>query len=137
MAYPNEAEATFDRLHPNSAPWGLDHPPINVGMIPGMVRYAPDRIMSDRMVECKGVGKDAILKIKLEQLYALAWWANVMDVYVFIWDSYRKRHATIKVGDLIKACEKNGVLTQFPDNSKPAWFMSLQFLPVDWTDDAP
>lgn len=131
----NYSEVHFDEVFGDeSARWGIDHPPFDVSSLPPIVRYAPDRIMAGKFVECKGIGKDAVLKIKVEQMHDLRFWSYLMPVKVFIWDSHRKRWTMIDLETLEKAFHKNGSLEQFPDNNKPAWFMSVNFLDAEWTD---
>ena len=129
-----EAESKFDSLHKNATPFGLNLPPIDVPALPLVLRYAPDRLQSNRFVECKGVGKDGILKLKLDQLFSLQWWDAILMVDVFIWDSYRKRYTTISLGELRRAAETHGSLGQFPEG-KPIWQISVDFLPSEWVDD--
>ena len=134
---PNASEIHFDEVFGDeSARWGLDHPPFDMQNLPPIVRYSPDRIMARKFVECKGVGKDAVLKIKIEQLEALRFWSHIHPVSIFVWDSFRKRWTFIELEVLVKACHKNGALEQFPDNNKPAWFIHTNFLEVEWTDAA-
>jgi hypothetical protein len=134
MQTPNASEIMFDKVFPKSARWGLDHPPFDVSSLPPLVRYAPDRIIAGRFVECKGVGKDCTLKVKLEQVYALQHWSTIMPVCVFIWNSHHKKWTVVDLDILVKACHQNGALNQFPDNNKPAWFIHTNFLEVEWTD---
>lgn len=132
MSTPNESEQVFDKLNPNSAPWGIDHPPIDVGSLPALVRFAPDRLKSGGFVECKGVGKDGIVKVKMEQLYALQFWHMLLPVTIFIWNSFRKQHAELSLKTFMDACQEHGTIQQFPDNNKPAWFIHVDFLNVMW-----
>jgi len=134
---PNASEIAFDAVFGDeSARWGLDHPPFDLQKLPPFIRYTPDRIMGRMLVECKGVGKDAVLKVKIEQLEALRFWSHIHPVSIFVWDSFRKRWTMIELEALVAACHKNGALEQFPDNHKPAWFVHTSFLEVEWTDAA-
>jgi hypothetical protein len=132
---PNASEIQFDAVFGDSSDrWGLDHPPFDMQNLSSIVRYAPDRIMARKLVECKGLGKDGVLKIKIEQLEALRFWDHIHPVAIFIWDAFNKRWTMMELDALIQACHKNGALEQFPDNHKPAWFIHINFLDVEWTD---
>ena len=130
----DEAEGRYIELHPNSVRYGLNRPPIGLGKVPAMIRYTPDYLQHDRLVECMGIGRDGILKLKLEKLHAMEQWNMVFPVFLFVWDSNEKRYTTIPLRDLHKMCLKDGEPKQFHDD-KWAWWLNLrqQFV-VEWHD---
>lgn len=56
------------------------------------MRYAPDRMTIDALIEVMGVGHDQTLKIKLEKLDALTKWEEVGPVRLFVYDSKNHRY---------------------------------------------
>lgn len=82
------AEQAFDMVYPKHHKLGLNRPPFFMGgMSPGH-RYTPDRMLRDREVECMGVGKDGVLKLKMDKLAALLQRLAIGPVSLFVWDSY-------------------------------------------------
>lgn len=130
----DEAEAKFERSYGSGfTRYGLNRPNIKVADLPLVIRYTPDYLTNEGFVECKGVGKDQLLKLKLDQLFALQWWDGLMLVRVFIWDSFNGRWTMLTLDDLRRQCEKHGSLGQFPEG-KPIWQMKLSFLDAEWLD---
>lgn len=132
----DESEAKYLELHPNSDRYGFDHTDINLKNVPAFVRYRPDFIQHNRLVECMGFGRDGTLKIKLEKLYVLQQWNSVFHTDMFFWDSSERRHITMHVNDVALACKKNAKLDQFHEGN-PAWFLKVDtILPAwDWVTE--
>jgi hypothetical protein len=72
--------------------WGLNRPPLKVGMLPKRIRYAPDYLTTKSFVEVQGFGNDQLLKLKVEKLDCMAWWNTVHPVELFVWDSKNERY---------------------------------------------
>lgn len=91
----DEAESRFEKwaekAGSNAARYGLNRPKINLSRLPPFIRHTPDFLMSDRLVECKGVGRDGLVKIKEEQLGAWEQWYMHVPVWLFVWDSHKER----------------------------------------------
>jgi len=97
----DEAEEQFEIAHRGKfARYGLNRPPINMSMVPVLLRYTPDYITSFGLVEVQGVGKDRILKIKKEKADALDRWHKEFSLRLFVWDSTYKRHMTVPWEDI-------------------------------------
>lgn len=75
----------------NYVRWGLDRPPLNLGMIPTRLRYSPDYLMSRHFVECQGFGQDRTFKLKVEKHGALRWWNDLHPVVFWVLDSHLHR----------------------------------------------
>jgi hypothetical protein len=89
----DEAEQKFEEVWDKGfEPWGLRRPKLHVPSLPERVRHAPDYITSSCFVECKGVGADQILKIKVVEYSCMQWWNQLHPVRIFVWDSKKKRH---------------------------------------------
>jgi hypothetical protein len=106
------AEKKLLEVHPtNLVRWGLDRPPLQVGKLPKRIRYAPDFLASDVFIECQGVGRDQVIKLKWEKLSCLYFWDQVHPVQLFFWDSHRKRHTYVPlrvIGDLVNEVAELG-----------------------------
>jgi hypothetical protein len=77
--------------------FGFDLPPFtHFGKMSDVMRYAPDYCVEERQehyfVECKGVGRDGIVKIKVEQIDNLAKWEAFSEQRVdfFVYSSSTK-----------------------------------------------
>ena len=73
--------------------------------LPLYVRIRPDYIAQSGpetfFVEVKGVGKDGIIKLKIESLEGLTYWSLLLPVKIFVYDSSRKR-ASLTTLDEVK-----------------------------------
>lgn len=130
----DESEQRFEEVTATGvAPFGLNRPPINVAKLPAFIRYMPDRLVHDRLVECMGIGRDAILKLKLDKLAILQRWDDVFPVDLFIWDSAAKRYTQQPIRDVEGQCLLHGEFGRFPEG-KPAWFLDTRRCKAwDWT----
>jgi hypothetical protein len=71
--------------------FGLERPPLHMASLPTRLRYTPDYLMSKRFVEVQGFGRDQTAKFKLEKLNAAHWWNDLHPLYIYVWDSHKKR----------------------------------------------
>ena len=85
--------------------YGLCRPPINMAMLPPQLRYTPDYLTSQGLIEVQGLGQDQILKVKHDKLEALRWWSRVHPVFMFIYDSHKDRYSMLSLKDLTKRCK--------------------------------
>jgi len=130
----DESEAKFDSLFKNSDRFGLDRPPVNLSQVPAFIRYMPDRLMHNRLVECMGVGKDQTLKLKLDKFVCLGHWDAVCPTWLFVWDSHRKRWMWMPVHDLLPVVALMET-KEFPEG-KLYYPIDVNDLIVEWHDDA-
>ena len=99
----DQAEAIFEETYGNNfVRWGLNRPPLQMHKLSTTVRYSPDYLTSDGFVEVKGCGRDGQIKLKLENWNALEFWSAVMPVRLFVWDSHKKRHCIVGLGELAR-----------------------------------
>lgn len=84
------AETEFQTRVPEAIRFGLDKPPLNWGVhkLPLFMRYAPDFLLPNALVEVQGFGKNG-LRIKTEKLRALDQWEHHLPVYLWLWSSAR------------------------------------------------
>lgn len=96
----DEAEREFLKRFPNAVRYGLERPDINLAKVPAFIRYTPDFLQHNRLVEVMGVGRDGVLKLKDEKLKALMQWDRTFDTYLFVWDSHKKRSNILTIRTL-------------------------------------
>lgn len=129
----DESEAKFVEVTPFKVErYGLERPSINMAKLPPFIRYTPDYLQHNRLVECMGIGRDGVLKLKVEKLFALNQWDLVHPVDLFVWDSAAKRWTQQPLHEVQKACMAHAEVKQFPEG-KPAWFLDTRRLVWDWT----
>lgn len=118
----DEAEGVFEEVcDVGFARYGLNRPPLKMGMIPARIRYSPDYLCSAKFVEVQGFGNDNRMKLKLDKLGALHWWADVHPVELFIWATHKNAWCflTLKqIDDLIG--QGSAELKVFAEG-KPYW----------------
>lgn len=94
------AEGVAERVVPRSAPFGFNRPPFSIQPLPKRLRYTPDRVTPDRFLECMGVGRDGIIKVKHEKLSCSLWWDDLHPVDFLIFDSHRNQWGTIPAREI-------------------------------------
>lgn len=94
-------EETHDSLGIKYVRYGLNRPPFKVITLPRFIRYAPDYLMADRLVEVQGIGRSAELRLKVDKYAALmAWNDMVLNVDLWVWDSHRIRYSQTPLVDI-------------------------------------
>jgi hypothetical protein len=96
--------------------YGLNRPPIHVPSIPHRLRYTPDYLTAEGLVECQGLGRKQVFMLKVEKFSCLNFWASIHPVFIFVWDSHKKRHTQIPL-DRIRELIDSGIaeLDHFPE----------------------
>lgn len=85
--------------------FGFDRPPFSIVKIAKKLRYTPDFIDDKGLIECQGFGRDQMVKLKVEKINALAAWDAEHPVYLFLWDSHKKRYCISPFADVMKMIE--------------------------------
>lgn len=111
--------------------FGLNRPLLNVGQLPTFIRFMPDFLTQHTLVECKGVGRDSVLKIKLNQMDTLRQWNKYMPVEFFIYNSFINKYAFATYGEVSHASYVHGSVRDFPEGNA-AYFIPLHGLEVSW-----
>jgi len=94
-------EEISDTLGIKYVRYGLSRPPFKVITLPRFIRYTPDYLQADTLVEVQGIGRDGTLKLKVDKHAALlAWHDMVLPVHMWVWDSHRSKYATVPLVDL-------------------------------------
>lgn len=118
----DEAEAKFEEVtEEGHVRFGLNRPPLKMSLLPKRLRNMPDYLLSNSLVEVQGVGRDQIVKIKVEKLRCLEWWNLLHPVELFVWDSSKKRTVRVPLKKIMDLTEgPSAVLDHFHDG--PAYF---------------
>jgi hypothetical protein len=124
-------------------PYGWNRPDAYMGKWPTFIRYQPDFICDEYMLEAQGCGRSGKMKFKLEKIEAQTVWAELFQLRWFLWQRTPARWAevhhgwvTARVGDEIAANR----VGNFSDNGKAYCEIDIQAEvdPVLWTYvDAP
>jgi len=129
----DEAEQVLDEIYPKGlAPFGLSRPPIRVGDLPLKIRYMPDRLSSDELIEAMGVGRDGLLKLKLEKWLGMSMWAMEMPLRLFIWHSTKKRYGFITHFSLTQFIAQGVNQGRF-NEGKAYYEIPIDELEITWT----
>lgn len=132
----DEAERVFCEVYPKGkARYGLDRPPIQLHKVPAKIRYTPDFITSDGLIEVQGLGRDRQFKLKNDKLAALHEWNRDFAVSMFVWDNVDRRWAIISLERLDDALMFEGEGDHFPEG-KPYRRLHVDRLPATWTEVA-
>lgn len=126
----DEAEGLFKLLFPNSARFGLDRPPVNLTRVPEFIRFMPDFLLHNRLVECMGVGRDQILKLKVDKLLVLLEWDELHETHLFVWDSHKRRHMEMPIVDVAAVARFSD--TKFFPEGPEYHVIPLDALAVEW-----
>jgi len=131
----DEAEDIFERVATRGfARYGINRPPIQLRLVPEMVRYTPDYLQGDCLVEVQGVGRDRICKLKVDKHAALLQWNTIFQTDLFVWDNVDRVYAQFPIKDFpVELC----ALGAFPEG-KPYFAVNVEALPASWSevDDA-
>jgi len=112
----DEAEGVFERVFPKGwARYGLNRPPIQMAKVPARLRYTPDYITTNSLVEVQGFGKDQTFKLKIDKWQSLHWWNSVHPVDLFVWDTTNKRWCILSLSTIDTLVEQCGEIRHFPE----------------------
>lgn len=127
----DQAEAAFLEAHPKAHRLGLCRPEFSMNGMLATMRYAPDFMLKDRLVEVMGIStrKDALLKVKMEKLNALTMWSAIGDVWLWVYDSSKKTSWFSPLDNWLDACWIHGETAVFDDNQKPYWALHAEHFP--------
>jgi hypothetical protein len=113
--------------------FGFNRPQgISMNKLPPFVRYTPDYVTSDALIEVQGLGRDNTAKFKRDKLSVLWEWDRQMPVHFFLWWSTRRKYLFVSLADVTKAVD-NPSMSQlgFFDGRKAAFFLDAEGL-GDW-----
>ncbi len=113
------AEGVFEEWSPvNFVRFGLNRPPLAMWKLPPRIRYTPDYLTSDYLVEVQGFGRKQVVHMKLDKWKSLLWWdRNVMPVRLFLHDSHNDRQLMFPIKKLRPLVDKAEV-RKFPEGNE-------------------
>ena len=112
------AETAFEeRYGANYVRYGLNRPPLKMSALPPVLRYTPDYLTSNALVEVQGLGQDQTFKLKLDKLEALNFWNTLHPVVLYVYDSYNDRDKALDWQTLTRLCQEAKIDT-FPEGKK-------------------
>lgn len=112
------AETAFEEnFTSNFVRFGLNRPPLKMSSLPPVIRYTPDYLSSNHLIEVQGLGADQIFKLKLDKLEALSFWNNIHPVLMYVYDSSKKRDALLNWEELTSYCQ-DAPIDSFPEGKK-------------------
>ena len=112
------AETAFEEnFKSNFVRFGLNRPPLKMSSLPPVIRYTPDYLSSNHLIEVQGLGADQIFKLKLDKLEALSFWNNIHPVLMYVYDSSKKRDALLSWEELTTYCQDANI-DSFPEGKK-------------------
>jgi hypothetical protein len=86
--------------------YGLDRPPVNLGRTTDFVRYSPDFLTDEGLVEVQGCGRDQLFKFKWAKLTALAQWQRHMHVNMWLWNQPLDDWRMVPVTQIAAMCQQ-------------------------------
>lgn len=115
---------------------GLDRPPLQVWKLPERIRQIPDYLTTSALVECKGVGRDQLLKIKHTGVGVLSFWNNVHPVEIFISDSHNRRYCQVPLDAIRETIDRPGGvgLKWFPEGKAYLEIPLAHIHGADWSE---
>ncbi|SVA88935.1 uncharacterized protein METZ01_LOCUS141789, partial [marine metagenome] len=88
----DEAEGAFEERTEGWARYGFNRPPFSIETLPLFLRYTPDYVTVNTLIEVMGCGAKG-LKLKQEKLSALTMWDGQMPVWLWIWSTPKQQYA--------------------------------------------
>lgn len=126
----DEAEGAFTTVNPSAHDLGLRRPAFSMSGMPANLRNIPDFALPDGMYEVMGFSsRGGSLKLKFEKADSLRAWDGVAPVYLWVYDSYKKRYWVSPIRAWLNACYEHGEVDRFPDNDQPYWALKCANFP--------
>lgn len=127
------SEHVFEDVESGWVRYGLRRPKLNVAKLPLKIRYTPDYLQADALVEVQAFGKDGLLKVKVEKAEALQLWHADHPVELFVWDADRHQYGRAPWRDLLHELCRSGVGGTFDNDGKTYWALTRACIPVgEW-----
>lgn len=80
--------------------YGLERPPISLVNVPPFIRYTPDFLTAESLIEVQGCGQDQTFKFKHDKLWALVAWDEHTEVCLWLWNQPQNTGHMIALTDL-------------------------------------
>ncbi|MFO0417803.1 MAG: hypothetical protein ACK53T_00230 [Planctomycetota bacterium] len=88
--------------------YGLDRPPVDLRRVPAFVRYTPDFLTDEGLIEVQGCGKDQLFKFKHEKLRALMQWNRQTTIRLWLWNQPLNDWRMLPLGRIYAMCRLGG-----------------------------
>lgn len=89
--------------------YGLNRPPLRVASLPAFIRYTPDYLTVQGLVEVQGCGNDGLIKLKHDKLWALKEWDQHDNVYFFFWNSANEEYMRVPFDRIMLLLDQGGI----------------------------
>ena len=123
----DEAESVFEDVHKEAwVRFGFNRPPFRMTHLSSFVRHAPDYCDRFGLWDCMGLGRDGVLKLKVEKLAALESWNEFQPTGLFVWNSALGEYDYINVEDLSEMIDWEVGPSALNDGN--------EYYPIKWTD---
>jgi hypothetical protein len=113
------------------ADYGLRRPDLDVSALPLKIRYTPDFIGGDQLYEVMAVGRDHLLKLKVEKYLALGQWNQEAPTHLWVWNWPMKSGGALPIPSLADVVIGAPDLRSFRDG-KHYWSIKVQDLDISW-----
>ena len=129
----DEAESIFESVHKEKwVRFGFNRPPFRMTHLSSFVRHTPDYCDRFGLWDCMGLGRDGVLKLKVEKYGALSDWNDWQDTGLFVWNSALGEYAYLTMEDVRGLIWPRGTgvaeVRSFNDGN--------EYYPINW-DDVP
>lgn len=122
----DEAEGIFEQVHKEKwVRFGFNRPPFRMTHLSSFVRHTPDYCDRFGLWDCMGLGRDGVLKLKVEKLQALREWDQQQQTGLFVWNSALREYAYLDIGWLNAYCAGSEIRA-FNDGN--------EYYPIEWYD---
>lgn len=134
----DDAERAFRRwcelVGLKCAKYGLDRPEVDVSKLGPMLRYTPDFIAGSDLYEVMVVGRDNLLKLKVEKYMYLGQWNLTMaPTHLWVWHWPSNTGGAKPVPSLANVVIGEPDLRSFHDG-KHYWAIDVDRLDIQWLD---
>lgn len=111
------AEGMFERVFDKGfVRFGLNRPPLQMKSLPERLRHMPDYLTSTAFVECKGIGNDDTIKIKVVEWNCMNFWHQVHPLDLFVFSTKRFAWTIAPLRDIASLIDDgNATLSRYHD----------------------
>ena len=126
----DEAEQMFEQVNPfgRFQRFGWNRPEVSMFDMGNNIKAMPDYYTAGYLVECMGLGRDGVLKLKVDKYDALKWWCTSgNEVMLFAWNSSTREYAFVDWGVLkaLVARARRAGIEAFENDGN-------QYYPIQW-----
>ena len=125
----DEAESVFEEVHKEAwVRFGFNRPPFRMTHLSSFVRHTPDYCDRFGLWDCMGLGRDGVLKVKVEKVEALMDWDRWQQTGLFVWNSAVGAYAYLSADVLLGMVELVG------DSGIRSFNDGNRYYPIEWTE---